>query len=1443
MRRVLLALCVLLSSLSSAPATATPTITSEALQIAVPLAPHHSTAQFPQAGVPFATYASRMLFNGGQVMLSSCASGDCRWVADDAVRLSVERPDGTLHERELVSHGAAVRPADVTDLFGMGVNAVTLTLLDTSGPARGLPNDLFLVVHNRPVVANETRLAVHWNETLIVDARAGVAGTDASFVIQHAPHGALEPLGSGMWRYSPPNALGVDLLQVAVTVDGATTVRPFAIEVRNSLPTPGRQSLTTVSGQSIVLDLLRDARDADGDALRYAGHQQPRHGTLDGECASAGTCGLVYSPAPGFVGEDVLLYTLSDGTSNATGVVTITVSDDTAVGTSFSAMSSGGNEPPVGPLTRTISMHWRPAQTFDALEGFTDPEGDALSVVAVTSGERFVATHTGDGMIRIQPKTYYSNDETGLTPGTETFEYDISDGTHTVTVTVEVTITNDFPTLPTLTRTVAPGDIVTFDVLDGIADPDGDSLELLGGTAAKGVLTLVDGTVYTYQPGDEFDSETIPFVVTDGYSAGTVFVTIILGDDAEPPFADITASIHWRTAYVLDYQQGKTHDGNGNTYYLEDWSPAANGSVSYDQDDRTLTYQHYGDGHPLGSDGFRVWISNSNETWSYTVTLDVWNQVLTPAPRSIDLGGQPSLTFDALAGLTDPDGDPLSVVSWTDPEYGTVTSDDGQQITYTRGAASTSDSFSYRVSDGVETVDVQVSVTLGAPDAQFEDVSHSGHWNAPWTFDPLQGQSDPLGVGLTASSDAATALTNGTLDIDPDSGLWTFNGSGVGTSGFTVTVTNGVQSWSYDVSITTTNSAPSAGDREFTTHWASNVAFNALTGAVDADGDDLHLVSLSPPSHGEWLAIDYASGDVSYRPTARGTDTLTVTVSDGVQATTYTVTVTVTNSLPEYDPLALSVNAGEVLTIADLYQGQGLIDADGDALAFASLTQGEYGEVQWDAGSDQITYTPHENAGAGEDVFTYTISDGFETVTVSVSVTVVIPNRPPSGPTTRSISMHWSAPQTLAALADFSDPDGDELSISAVTSGTRFSAGDSGGNEILITPYTFANHGEGLTPGTETFTYEVTDGVHTVTVTVSVTITNAVPTLEHQEFSLLLDGSVTFDVFGGVTDPDGDTLTVSGWSLPWVGTLTHEGGGTFTFHATTEGSDDIHFDLHDGFQTLGVTVRVTVGAANLPPDGPATRAFSTHWATAFSFDPLQDFTDPEEAELSVASVGVASNGTLTTDSGNLVYTHNGAGAALGTDSFTYVVTDGVNEVTVTVTITVSNGFPALEDLPVTTKVGQSVAFDPLQGQHDPDGDPLSVTILSEPASGTVALESETGRISVMAEDAGAFSFTYRVSDGYRQQVVTVTLTVAANDPPQGELAKTIVVPRTGSGALDPLLQISDPEDDALSLLGWTHGTKGGVSFDEVTGLLSYTPFGASNLVAARFGPSHRGSPV
>jgi uncharacterized repeat protein (TIGR01451 family) len=256
------------------------------------------------------------------------------------------------------------------------------------------------------------------------------------------------------------------------------------------------------------------------------------------------------------------------------------------------------------------------------------------------------------------------------------------------------------------------------------------------------------------------------------------------------------------------------------------------------------------------------------------------------------------------------------------------------------------------------------------------------------------------------------------------------------------------------------------------------------------------------------------------------------------------------------------------------------------------------------------------------------------------------------------------------------------------------------------------------------------------------------------------------------TDAEDTALTAVVASAPAHGTLTLNADGSFTYQPTPgySGPDYFTYRASDGVlvSTPG-TVSVTVTDVNRAPvaaDVTVTTPAAQPVVVTLSA------TDADSDSLTYGIVTQPTHGTLSGVSGNQV-TYTPTAGYSGPDSFTYRASDGVLQsapATVGVTVTPVNRAPVASAVSVSTSTGEAVTV--TLAATDPDGDPLTFSVVTQPAHGTLGPISGNQVTYTPANGyTGSDGFTYRASDGLVHSAAA-TVSVAVTGAPDLALTKT-----------------------------------------------------------------------
>ena len=259
-----------------------------------------------------------------------------------------------------------------------------------------------------------------------------------------------------------------------------------------------------------------------------------------------------------------------------------------------------------------------------------------------------------------------------------------------------------------------------------------------------------------------------------------------------------------------------------------------------------------------------------------------------------------------------------------------------------------------------------------------------------------------------------------------------------------------------------------------------------------------------------------------------------------------------------------------------------------------------------------------------------------------------------------------------------------------------------------------------------------------------------------------------------------------------------------------------------GHERAVAQVTVTIEVVNAPPVANDDTAI-TNEDTPVTINVLDGDTDPDGDPLMVTAVSDPPHGSAVI---NLDYTitytpdlnYNGA------DSFTYTLSDGTGSDTATVSITVNpvNDPPVADDDTATTDEDTDVDINVLDGDTDPDGDPLMVTAVSDPPHGSAVINLDyTITYTPDLNYNGADSFTYTLSDGTGSDTATVSITVnPVNDPPVAD-DDTATTDEDYAVTINVLANDSDVDGDTLSVDSVTQASNGTVTNNGTD--VTYTP--------------------
>ncbi len=1216
---------------------------------------------------------------------------------------------------------------------------------------------------NAPPVARPDNASVPEGGSVLVDVLANDRDPEGSPLtltsVTPPTHGGAV-ITNGRVRYTPaPGYNGPDSFTYTVCDANAacatTTVLVNVTPVGNDAPVAVDDVVSTARGTPVTFDAITNDIDLNDDALDVVAVGEAAHGTV--VINTDGT--LTYTPEPGFVGTDTFTVTIVDeGGLQATSTTTVFV------------LATGANRPPVAVDDGLTLVEGSGPTVVPVLSNDTDPDADALTVVAVQVPAEGGRATLVDGVVQFIPDPDFF--------GQTTLTYTISDGrggTDTAVVTIDVTGVNDPPVANDDAVTLAedaPAQVIG--VLFNDVDADGNPLTVTVTAVTQpdpssGTVTLVAGVV-RFVPGPNFNGETsFDYTIDDGAGgtdSATVTVTVTPVPDA-PDAIDDAAAVEVGSVSNPIAVLSNDVDADGEALAVTAVTqPITGGTVALLDGvvlftptpgfQGTATFTYTVTDPTLRTDTATVVVTVASlaavdDTYSVrtddvlvtTVGSGVLSNDIAPANATVTLlGAGPQAAQGAL--VLRPDGS--FMFDPTDGFIGTVSFD--YRVTQADG----------RFDDATVTLEV-TAVPTGGDDTATTDE------DTPIFIDI--GANDGLpGAISTVTIEGAPA--HGTVAVQLDGVvLYTPDADYFGGDNFSYVACAGLTCVAASVVVTVlpVDDGPRAADDSVVTP-GTPVTIDVVGNDLDLEGDALVLTSVpTGPSNGTAVVV---GGQVFYTPNPGfvGADRFVYEVCSNGLCDTAEVVVTVGpgNAPPVARPDTVSLPEGGSVLIDVLANDD---DPEGSPLTLSNVSIPAHGTAVVE--NAKVRYTP-EAGYNGPDSFTYTVCDAGNvcaTTTVLVTVTPVGNDAPVA--VDDIVSTGMDTPVTFDPRDNDNDLNGDDLDVVAVGVAAHGTVVINGDGSVTYQP------DPGFV-GTDFFDVTIVDdgglqATSTTTVIVLEDGANEPPVAADDDLTVLEDSAPTvISVLPNDSDPDADPLVVVDVTVPAEGgtaTLV-DGVVSFTPAPDFAGETTLTYTISDGRGgTDTATVVITVTAVNDRPVANDDAISLPEDADPQAVGVLINDVDVDGDPLTVTAVtqpADPASGTVTLVAG--VVTFEPGPDFNGETSFTYRISDGAGSsdtATVTVTITpVADAPVAVDDVALVGVDVSDVPIAVLLNDVDADGDVLTVTEVTQPESGgTVALVDGEVLFTPTSGFEGEATFTYTVSDpSGRSDTATVVVTVA-----------------------------------------------------------------------------------
>ncbi|QTN38518.1 tandem-95 repeat protein [Cryomorphaceae bacterium] len=363
------------------------------------------------------------------------------------------------------------------------------------------------------------------NSTLMVitDPTAGSYFVDpGSGVIAYTPNGTFTGVDSLQYVVcddGSPLPSACDTAWVYVTVQGSPNIPDV-----NLPPVAINDTATTNIDTPVTIHLTGNDSDPDGIIVpaTISVLQQPSNGSV---AVSSSTGEAIYTPAPGFVGTDSLLYQVCDNDGLCdTAWVYVTVEDVPA------------NQPPVA-VVNYAATGLNTSVPINVLVNDYDPEGYPLDSTSVT-----IVDFPNNGSVTVDPNTGWLN----YTPdpnfsGWDSIIYQVCDfgipspvecdTAYAIVYIYPNIIPIDPPVAVNDTMSTTPGDSVSIVVVNNDSDPNNEVITVIQElTPPSNGSSYWNGNELVYTPDSSFSgTDSLQYVIVNesgGTDTAWVYITV-----------------------------------------------------------------------------------------------------------------------------------------------------------------------------------------------------------------------------------------------------------------------------------------------------------------------------------------------------------------------------------------------------------------------------------------------------------------------------------------------------------------------------------------------------------------------------------------------------------------------------------------------------------------------------------------------------------------------------------------------------------------------------------------------------------------------------------------------------------------------------------------------------------------------------------------------------
>lgn len=920
---------------------------------------------------------------------------------------------------------------------------------------------------------------------------------------------------------------------------------------------------------------------------------------------------------------------------------------------------------------------------------------------------------------------------------------------------------------------------------------------------------------------------------------------------------------------VLDEQRAIYLPETGDPETIESWGDA----VFAGEPDDGLSAETLGGNLVEGDSGSESSLVGAGDVVGQSTTYGGGPNVAPEArPDEVNARAGRSRTISVLRNDFDSNGDILLVtdVEQIAPEQGIVVmSADRRTVQYTpNGGFEGSVSFVYGISDGQGgKARATVTITVIADDINsaptpLDDIG-TVRAGQEISLSVLENDEDPDGDSLRLLS---VEGTEGSVLVDDRLGIvtitpptdargelvYTYVIADDGLAEATATITLTV------VPVDGPNQRPIPQPDLYIVNRGDPLTVSVLANDTDIEGDTLLVTDVQTIVGDIELQLPADTGEAVFPTDTPGTFIFTYEIVDdnGPGETLGLLRVDVTDNQQNLPPVAEAdappalepIDGGSTRVFNVLANDS---DPNGDAIVVVSVANVDERLGLVESPDGNFILQPSTEL-AGQDVtFEYTITDGFETSTATVTVRVVSPPVVDNPPVAEDDSATVRAGQSVLVDVLANDRDPEKLALEIAPG--SFSATPADGVTVLQEGQRLRVIAADDAAGSVEFRYAAIDNsgqTDSAIVRIDVLpleVPNQAPTATTIDLSTFEGEPVVANVLANASDPDGDPLSIADVSpaLHGIVEIVRVDGQPSVVRYTPDagyvGTDEFSYIVADPQNAqAGAQVRIVVQPApelNSPPNAIDDVGFEVRVGRTISIPVLANDRDLDGDPLSIAKIGAASLGVAEVIDGQIAFT---APPELATGqptlvSLQYWISDGNaiiegrdDAYTAVVSITILPPDPKppepARDEYGPFKEGEVVSLNVLDNDSDPDGSREALTIISIDGGPAGLSIAPGGKRLDLVVGESPFSFSYTVQDSDQEiGTASVSVNVTPNRPPIAGV-DTAEVRQQESVELNVLANDSDEDGDPIELLTISD-FRGGFAeiIDAGAGTIRFTP--------------------